>query len=99
MRITLLSLILVLSQTVTARQLSSCDVTLSKCDAALQAEQKVTQDQDALLASYEKKSQLQQQIISDREAQLSSPLRDPVKVAAVTTIAIVILEIVTGHIK
>lgn len=69
------------------------------CDDALNAELKLNSDYKSQIANYSKESDLQKQVIADKDAQLASPLRNPVEVAAVSVTALLILEVLTRHLK
>lgn len=74
----------------------ACDRVLRSCDRALNEEEGLVQEQDKQLKNYEKDKELDKRIIADKDAQLSSPLRDPLKVAGVTVIGVLVLELLTG---
>ncbi len=78
---------------------ADCPGTLKLCDAALRAEIALRQDDDAQIKNYQTKSALDEQIKSDQQHVIDSPLHDPVKVAMGTTILVIILELITGHLK
>lgn len=88
-------LTLIMAQVVKA----DCSKTLDLCNEAVNKQGKVIKDQDKVIADYAKETELDKQINTDLHKELSSPLRDPVKVAAGTTLLILIIEIATGHIK
>lgn len=78
---------------------ADCTTILSLCDKEVQNCRNLVTQQSTQINNYKQNDGLQKQIIADKDKQLSSPLRDPVKVAAGTTMLILVLEIVTGHIK
>jgi len=94
----ILSALLVLSLANTCRA-QTCEKTLNACEGAYQSQKKLITDQKAQIENYYKKDQLSYQIIQDQQNQLSSPWKDPVKVAAITTIGVIILEIALGVFK
>jgi len=81
----------------------SCDIELKEqlnnCDQAYQAQKKLITDQKEQIDNYFKKDVLQHQIIDDQKKQMDSPLRDPVKVAAITAVGILVLEVALGVFK
>lgn len=95
-----LIIILLLSLSLTSQVSRACDdVVLKACDNALQLAQKLITDQQVQLNNYGQQSALQNQIIADQKKELDSPLHDPVKVAAATTVLIIVLELVTHHLQ
>jgi len=93
-----LSLVMILvSQTSLAGV--TCDDKLNACDKALNLSQQVIEDYRTQVSNYRNESELDKQIIADYRAKDSSPLRDPVKVAAGTTVLLTVILIATGHIK
>lgn len=95
-----LSLIIVLSLITSSTLAQSCDVEmkekLDNCDAAYQSQKKLITDQKEQIDNYFKKDVLQHQIIEDQQNKLDSSFRDPVKVAAITAVGVLVLEVVFG---
>lgn len=85
--------------TVKTSYASDCAVELNKCSATVNAAKVYIKDMEIQIQNYKDDDQLQKQLIKDQKDKLESPLHDPIKVAAGTTILILILEIATGHIK
>lgn len=78
---------------------ADCNSVLKSCDAALKAQVDLNIEKNTQITNLGHKSELDEQLKADKDAQLASPLRDPIKVAATTTIVILVLEIVTGVFK
>ncbi len=78
---------------------ADCPNTLKLCLDVVTKANAVIADDKATISQYTEKSALDEQIKTDQQKQLESPLRDPVKVALGTTVLIIVLELVTGHIK
>jgi hypothetical protein len=91
-----LSLILIL---ISNTSLADCQATLAACDAVVEAGKVEIKDLTTQVMNYEQKSALDEQIKSDQQAKLDSPLRDPIKVAAGTAVLVIVLEVLTGHLK
>src|SRR5271166_3137240 len=92
-------LVLLLSLTINNCAKADCNSTLNACLNVVAASKAVIADQDQEIAQLQAKSSLDEAIKSDQAKILASPLSDPVKVALGTTVLIVVLELVTGHLK
>lgn len=69
------------------------------CEHALKDSQNLVLEQGKQIWNYSDQSDLQKAIIDAKDKELASPLKDPVKVAAITAIALTVLVVVTGHVK
>lgn len=69
------------------------------CDKALSDSQNLVFEQGKLIVMYKDRDVLQDALIESQGKRLESPLHDPVKVAVVTTVAVIVLEVLTGRLK
>lgn len=76
--------------------LADCKKTPELCDKIVSESRQIIKEQQDQIKDYSNQSNLQRQIIADKDSQLASPLRDPVKVAAGTVIVVLVVEILTG---
>lgn len=95
----LLSLILILNLTLAPLVKADCYSTLDDCAKTIAAGKVVIDDQATQIANYSKQNELNKQVIADQNAQLRSPLNDPVKVTGVAVLATVLALVLTGHVK
>lgn len=72
---------------------------LNACDAALEDQRAVVKDLTVQVGNYQKESDLQKALVADKDAQLSNPLRQPIVVASIAAVCIIVLEVATGHLK
>ncbi len=92
-------LIVVLTLMIPTTSLGDCKATPVLCDRIIQESKVIIKEQDAQINDYKTQSSLQRQILADKDRQLASPLRDPVKVALGTTVVLLLTGLLTGHIK
>lgn len=80
-------------------QADSCQNKLNLCDKAVKAAIILINDQDQQIKNYADETGLQAQIIADKDKQLSSPLRDPVKVGLAAVVVTVLVLSLSGHVR
>ena len=76
--------------------LADCIAVTKACDKAIADQQTLVKQMQVQIGNYQQKSTLDEQIKSDQQKELNEWYRDPVKVTAVSVVAIVILELATG---
>lgn len=91
------ALLIVVLAAVTAK--ADCSQILNACDQALEDQRVLVRDLTMQVGNYQKESELQKSLIADKDAQLSNSLRQPIVVASIAAVCIIVLEVATGHLK
>jgi len=88
--------ILILILAVNSSALADCNSVWKLCDKDLEKTKNLVFEQGKQIINYENQTALQQRIIEDQSKKLDSVLHDPIKVATITALCVVVLEISLG---